>query len=66
MADNKEIKKAILASVGNPESGAIAKNIDKMVDAVVDLDKANDDQTPETKTTRPAKETRIQEASEIR
>ena len=66
MADKNDIKKAILASVGNPEGGPIAQNIDKMVDAVVGLDKANDDQKPEVKTTRPAKETRIQEASEIR
>jgi len=66
MADKKEIKKAILDSVGNPESGAIAKNIDKMVDAVAGIDKADDNEKPEIKTVKPAKETRVQEASEIR
>ena len=66
MASKEEIKKAILASVGNPESGPIAQNADKMAEAIVGLDKANDDQKPEVKTARPAKETRIQEASEIR
>ena len=66
MASKEDIKKAILASVGNPESGPIAQNADKMAEAVVGLDKADDDQKPEVKATRPAKETRISEASEIR
>lgn len=66
MASKEDIKKAILGSVGNPESGPIAQSIDKMVEAVVGLDKADDDQKPETKTARPTKETRISEASEIR
>lgn len=73
MASKEEIKKALLASVGNPESGPIAQNADKMAGAISSLDnpeepkveqKAEDKVEP--KASKPVKETRIQEASEIR
>lgn len=70
MASRKEIKKAILASVGNPESGGIAKSIDKMVDAVVALEavkeEAEPEVTPEVKAPKVNKEIRIEEPPEIR
>ena len=65
MASKEEIKKAILASVGNPESGPIAQNADRMAEAVCCLDEKIEEKA-EPKASKPAKETRIQEASEIR
>jgi hypothetical protein len=38
MATREEIKKAILGAVGNPSAGVIADNVDRMVDAVAELD----------------------------
>jgi hypothetical protein len=73
MASKEEIKKALLASVGNPESGPIAQNADKMAEAVCCIDeKAETKEEPkveekaEPKASKPVKETRVQEASEIR
>ena len=73
MASKEEIKKALLASVGNPESGPIAQNADKMTEAVCCIDeevkpKAEPkvEEKAEPKASKPVKETRIQEASEIR
>jgi len=69
MASKEEIKKAILASVGNPESGPIAQNADKMAGAVARLDNVEEtkaEEKAEPKPSKPVKETRIQEASEIR
>jgi hypothetical protein len=67
MASKEEIKKAILASVGNPESGPIAQNADKMAEAVCCIDdKPKVEEKAEPKASKPVKETRVQEASEIR
>lgn len=78
MATKEDIKKAILAVAGNPESGPIAKLADAMADAIVGLDapvpfkpNAKDadgdgkvqDGTPFE---RPAKETRVVKADEKR
>ena len=78
MATREDIKKAILAIAGNPESGPIAQLADAMADAVVGLDApvpflpdARDgdgdgvvqDGTPFE---RPAKETRVTKVSEKR
>jgi hypothetical protein len=78
MATREDIKKAILAVAGNPESGPIANLADAMADAVVGLDApvpfkpdARDgdkdgkvqDGTPFE---RPAKETRVIKADEKR
>ena len=73
MASKEEIKKALLASVGNPESGPIAQNANKMAEAVCCLDETPEpkveektEEKAEPKASKPVKETRIQEASEIR
>ena len=78
MATREDIKKAILAIAGKPESGPIAQLADAMADAVVGLDApvpflpdARDgdgdgvvqDGTPFE---RPAKETRVTKVSEKR
>jgi hypothetical protein len=55
--DKAEIKKRILDALGNPVSGAFVDHIDTIVDAVVGTD---------SKAVKPAKETRIVEAPEIR
>lgn len=58
-----EIKKAILDALGNPSSGAIVQHIDLIADAVVGLNAPNPARVSESK---PAKETRVVEASEKR
>ena len=78
MATKADVKKAILAVAGNPESGPIAQLADAMAEAVVGLDapvpfkpNARDgdgdgkvqDGTPFE---RPAKETRVTKADEKR
>lgn len=78
MATREDIKKAILAVAGNPESGIVAQLADAMADAVVGLDasvpfKADardgdgdgkvQDGTPFE---RPAKETRVTKPTEKR
>ena len=78
MATKEDIKKAILAVAGNPESGPVAQLVDAMADAVVGLDaevpfkpNARDgdkdgkvqDGTPFE---RPAKETRVTKVDEKR
>lgn len=58
-----EIKKAILDALGNPSSGAIVQHIDLIADAVVGLNAPNSAKASDNK---PAKETRVIEASEKR
>lgn len=55
MASKEQIKKAILAVAGNPESGVVAEYADKWADAIVALDapeKASPDK--EVRTISPA------------
>lgn len=67
MATKKELKKAILDAVGNPEAGSLYNAIDTIVDAVIGLDtQVAEDPKPEVKEQRPTKETRVSEAPEIR
>jgi hypothetical protein len=78
MATKAEIKKAILAVAGNPESGVVFQLADAWADAIVGLD-AKVPFDPEAKDgdgdgmvqdgtpfERPAKETRVTKASEKR
>lgn len=62
-----KIKAVLLASVGNPDSGAIAEFADVMAHAVVNECKCDKDccQT-EVKEFNPVKETRIKKVSETR
>lgn len=62
MASKAEIKRAILDATGNPESGPVFKAVDSIVDAIVGLDKPDIELSAE----RPAKETRVTKANEIR
>jgi hypothetical protein len=57
----EEIKKAILAATGNPESGVIKDNLNTMADAIL---KALEPE--EVKSFQPVKETRIVRSSETR
>jgi len=73
MATRNEIKKAILAAVGNPSSGVIADNADVIADAVVALDapaKVEEPKVeqpkPETKRAVDSRETRTVQAKETR
>jgi hypothetical protein len=71
MATRDDIKKAILAVAGNPESGVIAEYADRFADAIVGLDApvpfkpdakdADGDGVVQEGTPfeRPAKETRV-------
>lgn len=62
MATKAEIKKAILAVAGNPESGVVAQLADTWAQAIVDLDneaasedaKAVGGSTKETRVTKPS------------
>lgn len=58
-----KIKEALLASVGNPETGAISEYADVMAEAIA---KELDDccAEPEVKSFTPVKETRVLEAPE--
>lgn len=60
MATYEQIKDAILAAAGNPESGVIADLASDMARAVVAIDQ------PEEKDLKPMKETRVMAPSEIR
>jgi hypothetical protein len=65
MKSKDEIKKDILAALGNPQSGLFVDYIDVIVGAVVgDENKANDKNS--SSASLPAKETRIVEAIEKR
>lgn len=68
MATKDQIKKAILETAGNPESGSVFLLADKWADAIVGLDALESDgKVVETaKFDRPAKETRITKAEETR
>lgn len=57
----EEIKRAILAATGNPESGVIKDNLNTMADAIL---KALEPE--EVKSFQPVKETRIVRSSETR
>jgi hypothetical protein len=57
----EEIKKAILAATGNPESGVIKDNLNIMADAIL-----KSLEPEEIKSYQPVKETRIVKASETR
>lgn len=59
MATKEDIKKAILAVAGNPESGPIAQLADAMAEAVAKLD------APEI-ASAPVKETRVIKPEEKR
>tara|TARA_R110000822_G_scaffold74506_2_gene178967 strand:+ start:1964 stop:2155 length:192 start_codon:yes stop_codon:yes gene_type:complete len=63
MASKAEIKKAILNATGNPESGPVFKIIDSIVDAIVGLEQVEPEKKAEE---RPAKETRVIKAAEVR
>jgi hypothetical protein len=63
MATKDEIKKAVQKATGNPESGPVFNVIDTIVDAIVGLEEV----VPEKKAEeRPAKETRVIKATEVR
>ena len=61
--NKEEIKKAIMDALGNPSSGAIVQHLDLIADAVVGLNTPKPARESENK---PAKETRVVEASEKR
>jgi len=63
MATKDEIKKAVQKATGNPEAGPVHAVIDSIVEAIVGLDSEPAEQKSEE---RPAKETRVQKAPEIR
>lgn len=65
MKTRDEIKKDILAALGNPQSGVFVEHIDTIVNAVVgDENKANNKNG--SSDSLPTKETRIIEAVEKR
>lgn len=70
MATKEDIKKAILAVAGNPESGPIAQLADAMAQAVVGLDAPEADARKDAgiapSVERPAKETRVTKVEEKR
>lgn len=63
MASKAEIKKAVLDATGNPESGPVFKAIDNIVNAIVGLEDVVTEKKAEE---RPAKETRVIKAAEVR
>tara|TARA_R110001606_G_scaffold581_1_gene2219 strand:+ start:4515 stop:4706 length:192 start_codon:yes stop_codon:yes gene_type:complete len=63
MASKDEIKKAVLDSTGNPESGPVFQAIDNIVNAIVGLEDVVTEKKAEE---RPAKETRVIKATEVR
>lgn len=65
MATKAEIKKAILAVAGNPESGVVAQLADAWAQAIVDLD--NEAASEDARAVvGSAKETRVTKPSETR
>lgn len=58
MATREDIKKAILAAAGNPDSGVVAEMADVMADAVYELD------NPKPK--KDTKEIRVDKPEETR
>jgi hypothetical protein len=60
VATHAQVKAAILAVAGNPESGAIRDLVDAMASAVVAID------APEVKEYKPVMETRVLKPSEMR
>ena len=65
MASKADVKKAILAVAGDPESGVVFDLADKMAEAIVGLDAPSP--TKESASfERPAKETRISKPEEKR
>jgi hypothetical protein len=60
MATKSQIRQAILAVAGNPESGPIAALAEEMAKAIVALD------APEEKAEKPSKETRVVTVAETR
>tara|TARA_R110000772_G_scaffold134013_2_gene242449 strand:- start:379 stop:570 length:192 start_codon:yes stop_codon:yes gene_type:complete len=63
MASKAEIKKAVLDATGNPESGPVFQAIDNIVNAIVGLEDVVTEKKAEE---RPAKETRVIKAAEVR
>lgn len=63
--DVAKIKAVLLASVGNPESGAISDNANAMALAVL-KELNGESETVEIKEFNPVKETRIKKISETR
>jgi len=67
MANKADIKKAILAVAGNPESGPIATLADAMADAVVGLDAVKPSNGVQNASIEaPTKETRVTKVDEKR
>lgn len=65
MATRADIKKAILAVAGNPESGIVAEYADRWADAIIDLD--NEAASEDAKAVvGSSKETRVIKPSEVR
>ena len=65
MATREDIKKAILAVAGNPESGIVAEYADRWADAIIDLD--NEAASEDAKAVvGSSKETRVIKPSELR
>lgn len=60
MATKEQIKKAILAVAGNPDSGVVVQYADAWADAIVKLDE------PEVASKEPAKEIRVTKPTETR
>lgn len=56
MATKEQIKKAILAVAGNPDSGIVAEYADRWADAIVKLDEPEE----------PVKEVRVTKPTETR
>ena len=63
--DVGKIKAVLLASVGNPESGAISDNADAMALAIL-KELNGESETVEVKEFNPVKETRVKKVSETR
>jgi hypothetical protein len=63
MATKEQIKKALLETAGNPESGVIYDLADAWADAIVGLDTPA---IPSIASTGPAKETRVTKPEDFR
>ena len=64
MANEKQIKDAILKAAGNPESGAIYALAPEMAKAVAELDSPSEPESPRAE--KPKREIRVSEPTEVR
>ena len=64
MANEKDIKEAILKVAGNPESGAIHSLAGQMAKAILELDNPAEPASPRAE--KPKREVRVTEPTEVR